>query len=276
MSFIAQTSSANEWKIIVNAISVLVEEASFEATPEGIQFRGMDPSHVAMIDLNWPNASFEKYECEKPFKLTVRVEELSKLIKRAASKNRITISSIDNEYLNIKLENGYKREFKIRLIESSYTPSPVPKLALNSKFVAKISNKINYEADTSILGLSSAGCYMTRPVSLANPSTAIDIRVGASVRSTSTIKFLYRLSGGEETRRLADIPWTYFNTDGSPDTSITPSVGDTVLDDDFKEYKFSASSLPEFTSFQIKCVMNGLVSSYPPRLKDLRAIALAV
>ncbi len=76
--------------------------------------------------------------------------------------------------------------------------------------------------------------------------------------------------------RLNDIPWTYFNTDGSPDTSITPSVGDTVLDDDFKEYQFSASSLPEFTSFQVKCVMNGLVSSYPPRLKDLRAIALAV
>ena len=148
--------------------------------------------------------------------------------------------------------------------------------ALNSKIVATISNKVDYEADTSILGLSSSGCYMTRSVSLANPSTALDIRVGASVRSTSTIKFLYRLSGGEETRRLADIPWTYFNTDGSSDTSIVPSVGDTVLDDDFKEYKFSASSLPEFTSFQVKCVMNGLVSSYPPRLKDLRAIALAV
>ena len=148
--------------------------------------------------------------------------------------------------------------------------------ALNSKVVAKISNKVDYEDDTAISGLSSAGAYMTRAVSLANPSTAIDIRVGASVRSTSTIKFLYRLSGGEETRRLNDIPWTYFNIDGSPDTSITPSVGDTVLDDDFKEYQFSASSLPEFTSFQVKCVMNGLISSYPPRLKDLRAIALAV
>ena len=147
---------------------------------------------------------------------------------------------------------------------------------LNSKVVAKISNKVDFEDDTSISGLSSAGAYMTRSVSLANPSTALDVRVGASVRSTSTIKFLYRLSGGEETRRLADIPWTYFNTDGSPDTSITPSVGDTVLDDDFKEYQFSVDSLPEFTSFQVKCVMNGLVSSYPPRLKDLRAIALAV
>ena len=148
--------------------------------------------------------------------------------------------------------------------------------ALNSKVVAKISNKVDFEDDTAISGLSSAGAYMTRSVSLANPSTALDVRVGASVRSTSTIKFLYRLSGGEETRRLNDIPWTYFNTDGSPDTSITPSVGDTVLDDDFKEYQFSASSLPEFTSFQVKCVMNGLISSYPPRLKDLRAIALAV
>ena len=135
MSFVAKTKSPAEWKLIMNVVSTIVEEPSFEANAEGIQFRGMDPSHVAMIDLNWPNASFEKYECEKPFKLTVRVEELSKLIKRAASKNRITISATDNEYLNIKLENGYKREFKIRLIESSYTPSPVPKLSLNSKFV---------------------------------------------------------------------------------------------------------------------------------------------
>ena len=173
-------------------------------------------------------------------------------------------------------KDGKKLTPVVDFTTSGTTLTMVTAPANNSKVVATISNKVDYEADTSILGLSSSGCYMTRAVSLANPSTALDIRVGASVRSTSTIKFLYRLSGGEETRRLNDIPWTYFNTDGSSDTSITPSVGDTVLDDDFKEYKFSASSLPEFTSFQVKCVMNGLVSSYPPRLKDLRAIALAV
>ena len=117
---------------------------------EFIQFRGMDPSHVAMIDLNWPNASFEKYECDKPFKLTVRVEELSKLIKRAAQKNRITISATDNEYLTIKLENGHKREFKIRLIESSHTPSPVPKLALNSKFEISKTNFIKIKLKSPI------------------------------------------------------------------------------------------------------------------------------
>ena len=49
-----------------------------------------------------------------------------------------------------------------------------------------------------------------------------------------------------------------------------------MLDIDFKDYKFSASALPEFTSFQIKVVFNGTNSAYPARLKDFRAIALAV
>lgn len=133
VSFLAKTKSSTEWKLITNAISTLVEEPSFEANVEGIQFRGMDPSHVAMIDLNWPNASFEKYECDKEFRLTLRIEELSKLIKRAKQNNSISISAEDDEYMTIKLENGHKREFQIRLIESSHTPQQVPKLALNSK-----------------------------------------------------------------------------------------------------------------------------------------------
>ena len=133
MGFLAKTKSSTEWKLITNVISTLVEEASFEATVEGIQFRAMDPSHVAMVDLNWPNASFEKYECDKPFKLTLRIEELSKLIKRAKQNNSISISAENDEYMAVNIENGYKKKFQIRLIESSYIPQPVPKLDLDSK-----------------------------------------------------------------------------------------------------------------------------------------------
>ena len=135
MSFVAKTKSSAEWKLITNVVSTIVEEPSFEANAEGIQFRGMDPSHVAMIDLNWPNASFEKYECDKEFKLTLRIEELSKLIKRAKQNNSISISAEDDEYMIVKLENGRKREFQIRLIESSQSPQQVPKLSLDSKIV---------------------------------------------------------------------------------------------------------------------------------------------
>ena len=148
--------------------------------------------------------------------------------------------------------------------------------AAGARIVAKLSNTVNYEDDTAVSGGSSDGSYITKPVSLANPSTALDVRVAASVRSTSSIKMFYRLSGGEETRRIEDIEYTPFNTDGSSDSSVAPSQGDKVLDIDFKDYKFSVSDLPEFTSFQIKVVFTGTNSSLPARLKDLRAIALAV
>ena len=148
--------------------------------------------------------------------------------------------------------------------------------AAGAKIVAKVSNMVNYEDDTAPEGGSSEGVYLTKPVNLENPSTAIEVRVAASVRSSSSIKMFFRLTGGEETRRIQDIEFTPFNTDGSSDSVVPPSQGDEVIDKDFKDYKFSVKDLPEFTSFQIKVVFNGTNSAYPARLKDFRAIALAV
>ena len=61
-----------------------------------------------------------------------------------------------------------------------------------------------------------------------------------------------------------------------PQVNFKVREGDVVLDDNFKDHKFSVSSLPEFTSFQIKIVFNGTNSAVPARIKDLRGIALAV
>jgi hypothetical protein len=145
-----------------------------------------------------------------------------------------------------------------------------------SKVVAKLTNTVDYEDDTSVEGGSSAGVYITKKVSLANASTALEIRVAASVRSTSSIKAFYKVSGGEETRRIEDIEFTPFNIDGSSDVSVDPSTGDVVLDNDFRDYKFSETGIHDFTSFQIKIVFNGTNSALPARLKDFRAIALAI
>ena len=43
--------------------------------------------------------------------------------------------------------------------------------ASGSKIVAKLSNMVNYEDDTATEGGSSEGSYLTRPVTLENPST---------------------------------------------------------------------------------------------------------
>ena len=75
-----------------------MEEATFVANAEGITFRGMDPSHVALIDILWPNSAFERYECDSDIKFGVRVDEFSKLIKRASKKDDIEISISEKKH----------------------------------------------------------------------------------------------------------------------------------------------------------------------------------
>ncbi|MDP8887402.1 MAG: proliferating cell nuclear antigen (pcna) [Thermoproteota archaeon] len=133
--FVAKSKSPEEWKAVASAISTLVDEATFEAAAEGISFRGMDPSHIALIDIHWPNHAFEKYECDSLVKFGIRVDEFSKLIRRADKKDAVEISIGDDSMLHLKMSNSYKREYKSRLIESSASSTPLPKLNFNSKAV---------------------------------------------------------------------------------------------------------------------------------------------
>ena len=133
MVFSAKTNGSDDLKAIISAISTLVEEATFVATSEGITFRGMDPSHVALIDISWPNSAFEKYECDSDIKFGVRIDEFSKLIKRADKKDGIEITISDENMLMVTI--GKNKKYKIRLIESSATDTPLPKIPYDSKII---------------------------------------------------------------------------------------------------------------------------------------------
>ena len=134
------------------------------------------------------------------------------------------------------------------------------------------SNTPSFVSDTAKTGSSSAAIYCTKPVILENNSKALDIRLTANIRATSEVEMYFRTSGSDQDVQLSDVAWTPFNTDGSPDVSIVPSEDDTT----FKEYKFSQANINEFTSFQLKIVMKGTNSSYPPIIRDMRGIALAI
>ena len=114
--------------------------------------------------------------------------------------------------------------------------------------------------------------YQTRPIILENESTALDIRITANVASTAQVKMYYKLSNADDARKMGDLAWRPFNDDGTPDTAISPTENRY----EFKEHKFSASGLTTFTAFQLKITMTGTSSCYPPKVKDLRGIALAV
>ena len=76
-----------------------------------------------------------------------------------------------------------------------------------------------------------------------------------------------------------DLGYTFFNTTGTTDI-VTPSSLDR---DDLQQYVYTAgvtddgigTPLPEFIQFAIKIVGQGTNAAQPPRIRDLRVIALA-
>ena len=97
--------------------------------------------------------------------------------------------------------------------------------------------------------------------------------------SDAEIKVMYKIFREDDETDFNETGWRFFNDNGSPDVAVGASTGIT----DFREYVFTAgvtddgigTELEEFISFSIKIVMQGTNMSQPPRIKDLRAIALA-
>ena len=130
----------------------------------------------------------------------------------------------------------------------------------------------DFIADTANTGGSGPAQYITKPVLLENEGTSLDVRLSAHVPSTSEVEMFFRLSNADDARSMNLIDWVPFNSDGSPDKAVPPS------DDDFtfREHQYSSEGLTPFTAFQLKIILKGTSSSYPPRVKDMRGIALAV
>lgn len=135
LQFTALTRTAEMWKSISSAIMTIVDEAHFEANKDGLQFRSMDPSHIALIDISFPAAAFEKYDCPSSIKFGFRVDDFAKVVKRAGSNDSIELS-LEGDMLNVKTSGEYSRNYKLRLIESpAGSATPLPKLQLDSKLV---------------------------------------------------------------------------------------------------------------------------------------------
>jgi hypothetical protein len=144
--------------------------------------------------------------------------------------------------------------------------------AIQNRLNKPQSGDVDYIPDTENVGTSSAASYLTKPVVLENLSTAIDVRLTSNIRSTSSVEVYYRTTSSEEARNINDLSWIPFNTTGTSDSTVTPSEDNET----FKEYKYSVTGVNEFTAFQIKICMKGTNSAYPPIIRDMRGIALAV
>lgn len=121
-----------EFKAICTAINTLSEEAKFNVTKDGLTFRAMDPSHVALIDLLWSSSGFKEFTSSSENSFTVRMEDFNKIIRRATQNDSIRLAKSGSNSLLVNI--GTNREFELHLIDYSVTDSPLPKLNYDARF----------------------------------------------------------------------------------------------------------------------------------------------
>ena len=151
-------------------------------------------------------------------------------------------------------------------------------------------NSINVEADvyptslydpsTDPSGDDNAAIYLTKKVSLENSATALRVLFAGHRHSSAEFEVYYKILRSDDASEFDDLSFVPFNTDGGPDETVKSST----TPKSFQDYSFSAGvtddglgiPLDDFISFQIKLVIKGTNTAEPPRIKDLRAIALAI
>jgi len=135
-----------------------------------------------------------------------------------------------------------------------------------------VSNTPNFIDDTTAVGTSCSSVYVTRPVTLANLSTALNITLTSNIRSGASVRVYYRTTDSTQVKNINTISWIPFNVDGSEDIKVVDASNSNI----FKDYTYSNNGITGFTAFQIKVVLKGSNSAQPPVVSALRGIALAL
>jgi hypothetical protein len=157
----------------------------------------------------------------------------------------------------------------------------------------RVNNAIeNYATDARVDTIDedpSAFQYISKEISLENPSSSIKIILDAHINLYSDIRAFYAISENSNFDPIFT-PFPGFNnlnsrgqiinfedSNGLPDNFISQSnsIGFTSPDLEYREYTFTADELPQFRSYRIKLVLTSTNQVYVPRVRNLRVIALA-
>lgn len=131
--FRAILSDGKIWRDIIESISILVNEGVFIANPNGIRLRAMDPSRVAMVDLELPASAFESYECIEEVPIGVNFDDMKSVVKRVKADEKLILEKSEKEVrLKIKFIGKFTRTFSLSLLDIGKEELSVPKITFSA------------------------------------------------------------------------------------------------------------------------------------------------
>lgn len=143
----ARFINIGEWKAILQAIGDIADEAMFICNQDGITFRGIDPSHVALLDITFPKSSFVFFDCHATF-FGIAVNDFKNILSSASNEDLVELIIDSPHKMKISIKGGIQMRYDLNLIERSKVNTPIPKIngtskiSLSSFTLAKIMSNI--------------------------------------------------------------------------------------------------------------------------------------
>lgn len=208
---------------------------------------------------------------------------------------RVICSKVNEDERLDSLPGNKSLNLNLSLVTTDSFISPV--IDLDRTGMIFVSNRINspiqnYAADNRVNTLNadpSSFVYATNIIALEFSATSIKLLLSAYVNTYSDVRAFYAIQN-DPSNDLVYYPFPGYENLTSDKTIINQSLNNgksdkNVLKTDvlafasdilpFKDYEFTIDSLPSFRYFSIKLVGSSTNQAFPPRIRDLRVIALA-
>ena len=206
------------------------------------------------------------------------------------------ICSAINESQNLSaLPKNKSVEINLELTTTSPYISPV--IDLDRAGIIFTSNRVNsvisdYATDSRVSTLKddpSAFTYATNLIELEAPASSIKVILTASINTDSDIRALYAVQN-EPSTDLIYYPFPGYKnlnnlgqviddslSDGTSDTEIikTDQFKSSSRDLPYSEYEYTIDNVASFKYFSVKLIGSSTNQAFPPRIKNLRILALA-
>ncbi len=135
------------FKDAVNAVVNLIDEGSFDIGAGGMHLRAMDPSQIALVDLELPKEFFSGFDVDGKLVVSLNLTSFSKILSTARVGEKLSMSvSEDSSKLSLEFKGESKRRISVPLLDLNHAEVKEPKVPFDA-FI-----KINSGALKAMLG----------------------------------------------------------------------------------------------------------------------------
>ncbi|MHA1130522.1 MAG: proliferating cell nuclear antigen (pcna) [Candidatus Helarchaeota archaeon] len=153
--FKASLSSAGSFIKIIDALATIIDTGTFKVSQDGLSLKAMDPSHVAMVNLEMPSTAFTEFQCDETLPIRVNLIDLNRFVKRGSASDELELS-LDEQRNKLKIrfkKPKSTRTFSLHLVTDEEDEElPTPHIDFNAKFKMTTTELQSAIKDSQIVG----------------------------------------------------------------------------------------------------------------------------